>query len=83
MLKRVWIEELSDAAVAVWADIRSIWVRDVWPVLMTGWIFFVLAAPLIIVILILWYLDSTGWRSSGGFYTIGSAAYAYCAEAAG
>ena len=30
-------------------------------------------APLILVILVLWYLDSTGWQAGNGFYTIGSA----------
>jgi hypothetical protein len=83
MMKRVWIEELSDAAKAVWIDLRSVWMRDVWPVLMTAWIFFVLAAPLIILILILWYLDSSGWRSDRGFYTIGSVACVHCTEAGG
>ena len=38
-----------------------------------AWILFVLAAPLILVILVLWYLDSTGWQAGNGFYTIGSA----------
>lgn len=74
MLKHVWIEELADEAKSAWVVLRSFWVRNVWPVLMTLCIFFVFAAPLIIVILILWYLDSIGWQSGHGFYTIGSAA---------
>jgi hypothetical protein len=71
MLKRMWSEELEDAARWTWAALRSFWVRGVWPILMTVWVFLVLAAPLILVILILWYLDSIGWRSGAGFYTIG------------
>ena len=71
MLKRTWIEELADEAKCAWAELRSFWVRGVWPILMTLWIFFVFAAPLAIVILILWYLDSIGWKSGAGFYTIG------------
>jgi hypothetical protein len=73
MLKRAWIEELSEAARSVWTALCSFWTKGVWPVLTTLWIFFVLAAPLIIVIMILWYLDSIGWRSGNGFYTIGTA----------
>lgn len=77
MLKRAWIEELSEEAKSVWTALCSFWTQAVWPVLTTVWIFFVLAAPLNIVILILWYLDSIGWRSGSGFYTIGSAAGAH------
>lgn len=77
MLKRAWIEELSEEAKSLWATLRSFWIQDVWPVLMTLWIFFVLAAPIIIVIMILWYLDSIGWRAGNGFYTIGAAAGAH------
>ena len=77
MLKRAWIEELSDEAKELWIFLRSFWTQDVLPMLMAVWIFFVFAAPLIIVILILWYLDSIGWRSGSGFYTIGSAAIAH------
>lgn len=76
MLIRAWIVEVWEAAKWAWAGLRSIWVQDVWPVLMTLSIFFVMAAPLVIVILILWYLDSIGWQASKGFYTIGSAAQA-------
>ena len=35
--------------------------------------FFALAVPLLIVIRVLWYIDSTGWRPTGGFYKIGLA----------
>jgi hypothetical protein len=73
MWNRAWVEELLEAAKEVWAALRSFWIQDVWPVLMTVWIFFVFAAPLIIVILVLWYLDKTGWRAGDGFYTIGAA----------
>ncbi len=76
MWKRAWADELSEAAKAVWTGVRSFWTRDVWPVLMTLWIFLVFTAPLILVILVLWYLDSIGWHTDSGFYTIGSAAHA-------
>jgi hypothetical protein len=73
MLNRAWIAEVADAATTIGSWLRAIWVRDIWPLVMTTWILFVLAAPLILVILILWYLDSSGWRAGNGFYTIGSA----------
>ena len=77
---RVWIEELSGEAKSAWAGLRSFWKEEVLSLLRTFGVFFALAAPIITVILILWYLDSTGWRSGSGFYTIGRAASA-CALA--
>lgn len=73
MLNPEWIEAFSDAAQTVWTVLRDLWVKDLWPLLMTLGIFLALAAPIIIVILILWYLDSIGWRAGDGFYTIGTA----------
>jgi hypothetical protein len=72
MAKRAWVDELSDEAQSVWSVLRAFWVQDIWPLLMTFWIFFALGAPIIFVILVLWYLDSIGWQSGAGFYTIGS-----------
>jgi hypothetical protein len=66
MLKRAWIEELSDDAKSVWLVLRNFWIQAIWPVLMTFWIFFALAAPILIVILVLWYLDSIGWQPGSG-----------------
>ncbi len=71
MLNRAWITEISDAAKFAWTELRLFWVRDVWPLLMTLGIFVVFAAPFLILILILWYLDSIGWKAEAGFYTIG------------
>ena len=77
VMKHGWIDEFSDEATSAWVAVRTLWIEDIWPILMTFGIFFVFAAPLIGVILILWYLDSIGWRPGPGFYTIGSAASAY------
>jgi hypothetical protein len=71
MANNTWTDQLLELGELTWAGLRKFWLEDVWPVLMTLWIFFVFAAPLIVVVLILWYLDSTGWRASSGFYTIG------------
>jgi hypothetical protein len=77
MLNRTWVEEISLNAKAAWNDLRLLFVQQVLPILMALWMFFVLSAPIAIVIIILWYLDSIGWRSGSGFYTIGSAVMAY------
>lgn len=74
MLSRAWMAEIVDAARTVGAWLRGVWRQDIWPLLMTTWILFVLAAPLILVILVLWYLDASGWQAGKGFYTIGAAA---------
>ena len=74
MLSRVWIAEIVDAARTIGAWLRALWMQHIWPLLMTTWILFVLAAPLILVILVLWYLDASGWQARKGFYTIGEAA---------
>jgi hypothetical protein len=74
MLSRVWIAEIVDAARTIAAWLRTVWAQHIWPLLATTWILFVLAAPLILVILVLWYLDASGWQAGKGFYTIGAAA---------
>ncbi len=47
------------------------WKQDMVQVALTVGMFLALAAPLLLVVLVLWYLDYIGWRSSSGFYTIG------------
>ena len=71
MSGRESIREYSEAARSIWDDIRAFWRQDVWPLLETVWVFLVMAAPILLVILVLWYLDSIGWRAGPGFYTIG------------
>lgn len=62
------LTELAQAAVAVFV---RFWKQDMVQVGLTVGMFLALALPLLLVILLLWYLDSTGWRPSSGFYTIG------------
>jgi hypothetical protein len=87
MLNRAWMVELSEEARSAWIALRSalraLWMQYVWPVLTTLWVFFAVLAPMLVVILILWYLDSIGWRSGSGFYTIGSAAGAHASSLLG
>jgi len=47
------------------------WKQDMVQVALTVGMFLALAAPLLLVVLVLWYLDYIGWRASSGFYTIG------------
>lgn len=75
MSVRSWMHELGDEAHAAWAELRAFWSQHVWPLFMAAGIFLVMAMPIILVILLLWYLDTIGWRSSGGFYTIGEATH--------
>ena len=75
MKTRTWTQEFAEAAHSAWAAARALWIQDVWPLFLTIGIFLLMAAPLVIVILILWYLDSIGWRANRGFYTIGSAVH--------
>ncbi|WP_201495715.1 hypothetical protein [Rubrivivax sp. A210] len=70
---RAWIAELEEEAKSAWEAFRAYWNDQVRSLLMTLLLFLAMAAPIIIVILILWYLDSIGWRAGSGFYTIGTA----------
>ena len=71
MTPHPWTRELTEAMHVVGTGLRQFWTDDIWPLLMSVWIFLVMAAPIIVVILVLWYLDSIGYRASSGFYSIG------------
>lgn len=75
MTVRSWIGELGEEAQAAWVEMRAWWMRAVWPLFMAAGIFLLMALPIVIVILVLWYLDAIGWRSEAGFYTIGLATH--------
>lgn len=62
--------ELFDATVAA---LVRFWKQDIVQVGLVVGMFLALAAPILLVILVLWYVDSTGWRPTGGFYKIGAA----------
>lgn len=66
-----WIRDLAEAVQWAGSAVRAFWRNQILPVLTALSIFLVMAAPLMLVILVLWYLDSIGWRASPGFYTIG------------
>lgn len=64
------LRDFSEAMQYAWSGLLSLWRDDVLPLLTSVGIFLVMAAPILIVILVLWYLDSIGWQASSGFYTI-------------
>jgi ABC-type dipeptide/oligopeptide/nickel transport system permease component len=66
-----WSEALAEIVASVVAAFVRFWKNDVVQVGLTVAFFFALAIPLLLVLLLLWYLDSTGWRPEGGFYKIG------------
>jgi len=66
-----WSEALSELAEAASAAFVRFWKQDIVQVGLTLGMFLALAVPLLLVLLVLWYLDSTGWRPASGFYKIG------------
>lgn len=66
-----WAQAFADLLKAVWRGFVRFWTQDMVQVVMTLGMFLALASPLLLIVLILWFLDFIGWRSSSGFYTIG------------
>lgn len=73
MQESSWSQALTEIVQAVVATFVRFWKQDMVQVLLTVGMFLALALPLLLVVLLLWYLDATGWRPSSGFYTIGMA----------
>ena len=65
-----WMRDFSEAMEYGRGLVQSLWRNELLPLLTSIGIFLVMAAPMIGVIAVLWYLDSIGWRASPGFYTI-------------
>ena len=72
MLDKSWIEACSEIGAAVSDAFVRLWKQDLVQVGLAIGMFLALALPLLVVILLLWYVDSTGWRPAGGFYKIGA-----------
>jgi hypothetical protein len=71
MENNTWTEALEEIAESIRAAFVRFWKQDIVQVGLTVGMFFALAIPLLLVILILWWIDSTGWRPAAGFYKIG------------
>lgn len=66
-----WSQAFSELAATTMQALVRLWKQDIVQVGLAIGMFLALALPLLIVILLLWYIDSTGWRPAGGFYKIG------------
>ncbi len=80
MQDSTWTRALLELADTVSAAFVRFWKQDMVQVVLAVGMFLALAAPLVIVILVLWYIDSTGWRPAGGFYKIGLSGDALASE---
>lgn len=65
------LRDFTEAMEYAGSGLRYLWRNELLPLLTSVWIFLVMAAPILLVIGVLWYLDSIGWQASSGFYTIG------------
>lgn len=72
MQEDTWRQALAEMADTLVAALLRFWKHDIVQVCLTLGMFLALAAPLLLVMLVLWYLDSTGWRPESGFYKIGT-----------
>ncbi len=70
MAWRIW-SKLAELAQELVDEAVSFWKEDVWPLFMGFSFFFFLAVPLLIVLGILWYLDSIDWKPEHGRYKVG------------
>lgn len=73
MAKRFWERDIFELADAMVDAVVRFWKEDIWPLMMGASFFFFLAVPLLLVMLVLWYLDSIGWAPEHGRYKVGAA----------
>lgn len=73
MAKRFWEQDIFDLADAAWDAVARFWKEEVWPLMMGVSFFVFLAVPLLVVLLVFWYLDYIGWAPEHGRYKVGSA----------
>lgn len=71
MAQGMWKKDFDELVTDVTTAVVRFWKEDVWPMFNAVSFFFLLALPLLLVLLVLWYLDAIGWRSDSGFYKIG------------
>jgi hypothetical protein len=66
-----WSQAFSELAASAVRALVRLWKQDIVQVGLAIGMFLALALPLLIVIALLWYVESSGWRPAGGFYKIG------------
>ena len=73
MQDTTWKQAVAEIGTSLVDAVVRFFKQDLVQVGLTGLMFLALALPMLLVMLILWYIDSTGWRPAGGFYKIGAA----------
>ena len=66
-----WNEDVLKLGRSLYRWLKRLWWETLWPLLMGFSLFGFLAVPLLIVLAVLWYLDSIQWRPEAGHYKIG------------
>ena len=66
-----WLQDLQELVHDAVRLLRGFWINELLPLLTSVGAVLVMAAPIVLVILLLWYLASQGWHAGPGFYTIG------------
>ena len=66
-------EDLLKLGRSLYGWLKRLWLESIWPLVMGFSLFGFLAVPLLIVLAVLWYLDSIQWRPEAGHYKIGLA----------
>lgn len=67
-----WGQAGHEVIKELWATALSLVRRAMAHLSMTLGLFLALAMPFIVLLLVLWYLESTGYRPEAGFYKIGA-----------
>lgn len=71
MGQRFWQRDVFELADSALQALLGFWKEEVWPLLMGVSFFFFLAVPLLLVLLVFWYLDAIGWAPEHGRYKVG------------
>ena len=71
MNQEFWNEDLLKLARILYGWLKRLWWESLWPIVMGFSLFGFLAVPLLVVMAVLWYLDSIQWRPEEGHYKIG------------
>jgi hypothetical protein len=73
MQDATWGQAFSELTTSVVDAFVRFWKQDIVQVGLGVLLFLAIAVPLLLLIAVLWYIDSTGWRPQSGFYKIGLA----------
>ena len=71
MKKHFWDTDLIELSARLATELARFVREELWPLMAGVSFFFILAVPLLIVMAILWYLDSIHWKPEEGRYKTG------------